>query len=210
MSSDDVIDLLAGIQPGSPWDALRAERRRTRENTQKSYQALFEPEKEGSVRHRERFALAIFVAGLHRREELRAFYSREFAASDRNGIELLAGLEAETARALALTPEGPYGLFPKGPLSAEDTPGPVYRVAVERRSLFGPRLASALEHAHLLTFHARDSRPDNLQALLDAGWSVKELVTISQLIGLLAYQVKILEGLSVLVRTEGTSERKTP
>jgi CMD domain protein len=210
MSNSDVIDFLAGIRPGSPWDILRAERRRTRESTRKSHQALFEPEDESSVTHGERFVLAIFVAGLHRREELRAFYSRKFAASGRSGVELLAGLEAETARALALTPEGPYGLFPKGPLSAEDKPGPIYRVAAERRSLFGPRLVAAIEHAHLLTFHARDSRPDNLQTLLDAGWSRREIVTLSQIVGFLAYQVKILEGLSVLIQIDGASERKSP
>ncbi|MFL5157802.1 MAG: CMD domain protein, partial [Microvirga sp.] len=59
----DVIDHLAGIQPGSSLDTLRDRRRQARENAQKSFQALFEPEFPGNVTAIERYAVATFVAG---------------------------------------------------------------------------------------------------------------------------------------------------
>lgn len=39
----DIIDLLAGIEPGSSLDGIRTRRLQARENAQKSYAALFEP-----------------------------------------------------------------------------------------------------------------------------------------------------------------------
>jgi len=63
---------------------------------------------------------------------------------------------AEIARGAA---QGPYGSYPAGPLSAEDMAGPVYRVPAAARQALGPRLAAALEHAHLLVFHPRDANP---------------------------------------------------
>lgn len=43
-----------------------------------------------------------------------------------------------------------------------------------------PRRAAAFEHVHLLVFHPRDATPVALQALLDAGWSTTDIVTLSQ------------------------------
>ena len=57
----DVIDHLAGIRPGSSLDRLRDQRPQARENAQKSYLALFEPEVSGNVTALERFAIATFV-----------------------------------------------------------------------------------------------------------------------------------------------------
>ena len=54
----------------------------------------------------------------------------------------------------------------------EDAPGPAYRVSDANALLLGPRLSAALAHAHLLVFHPRDASARELQALLDAGWSV--------------------------------------
>ena len=45
----DIIDLLAGIEPGSSLDGIRARRLQARENAQKSYLALFEPADFGDV-----------------------------------------------------------------------------------------------------------------------------------------------------------------
>ncbi len=62
----DVIDTLAGIAPGSHLDSVRRTRRAVaREHAQKSYDSLFAPAGTGSFGPLERFAVAVFVAGLH-------------------------------------------------------------------------------------------------------------------------------------------------
>jgi hypothetical protein len=80
----------------------------------------------------------------------------------------------ETAIAAAKG-QGPYGSYPAGPLSREDTPGPTHRVAAETRPVLGSRLATAFDHMHLLVFHPRDAAPAALQALLDAGWTTTDI-----------------------------------
>ena len=94
--------------------------------------------------------------------------------------------------------EGPYGRYPEGPLSAEDKAGPVYRVSDESRAVLGPRLAAALEHTHLLVFRPRDASAAALQALLDAGWSTTDIVTLSQLVAFLSFQIRVVAGLRAL------------
>jgi CMD domain protein len=195
----DVIDLLAGIQPGSPLDQIRAQRAQARENAQQSYLALFQPAADADMRLQERHALAVFVAALHRQPEIAAFYAVGLAASGQAGSGESKGigahLDAEIGRSAA---RGPYGRFPAGPLSAEDSAGPSFTVLEENRRGLGARLAAALEHAHMLVFHPRDSAPPYLQALLDAGWSTTGIVVISQLVAFLSYQIRVVAGLRVL------------
>ena len=62
----------------------------------------------------------------------------------------------------------------------------------------GPRLAAAFNHAFMLVFHPRDSKGEHLQALLDAGWSTDGVVTISQLVTFLAYQIRLVHGLRAM------------
>jgi CMD domain protein len=100
--------------------------------------------------------------------------------------------------------EGPYGRYPQGPLTVEDREGSVYQVSTDNRERLGSRLAAALEHAHLLVFHPRDASPAALQRLLDAGWSTTDIVTLSQLVAFLSFQIRVVAGLRVLV---GTSSR---
>ncbi|HEV2565048.1 MAG TPA: CMD domain protein [Microvirga sp.] len=189
----DVIDHLAGIRPGSTLDTLRDQRPQARENAQKSYQALFEPEFPGTVTALERYAVATFVAGLHRQSHVIAFYA---ASLERLGHPRLTGvINAEIARGLA---EGPYGRYPQGPLTVEDKEGLVYQVSAENREGLGSRLAAALEHAHLLVFHPRDANPAALQKLLDAGWSTTDIVTLSQLVAFLLFQIRVVAGLRAL------------
>src|SRR5690242_1223017 len=134
----DVIDTLAGIAPGSALDGVRRSRRAVaREQAQKSYDSLFRPADYGDFGPLERFAVATFVAGLHGQERVKAFYAeklRSAAATDATR----AAIDAEIAAAKT---KGPYGAYPKGPLSAEDTAGPVHRVADQHREALGPRLA---------------------------------------------------------------------
>ena len=187
----DIIDHLAGIEPGSSLDGIRARRLQARENAQKSYLSLFEPADFGDVPVYERYAVAAFVAGLHEEPAVADFYLAKLA--DRP--ELVEALTAEIERGRT---KGPYGAFPEGPLSVEDTTGLIYRVAADRRSVVGARLAAALDHAHLLVFRPRDAAPAAMQALLDAGWSTNGIVTLSQLVAFLSFQVRSVVGLRTL------------
>lgn len=190
----DVIDTLAGIEPGSALDAIRDRRPVAREQAQASYRALFAPEIPGGVSPTERFAVAVFVAGLHDAARTSAFYAAGLAASGASA-ELRAAVEAAAAAAKG---QGPYGSYPAGPLSREDAAGPTHRLAPELRAVLGSRLAAAFDHMHLLVFHPRDAAPAALQALLDAGWSTTDIVTLSQIAAFLSFQIRVVAGLRVL------------
>jgi CMD domain protein len=157
----DVIDALAGIKPGSALDAVRNRRPQAREQAEASFRALFEPESFAGVSAIERFALAVFVTGLHGDAASAAFYAKRLAATGPSP-EVPAAIDAAIA---AATGQGPYGHYPAGPLSREDTPGPSYHAGPETRRILGARLAAAFDHAHLLVFHPRDAEPPRLQAL---------------------------------------------
>jgi CMD domain protein len=190
----DVIDTLAGIMPGTALDAIRARRGEARKHAQASYVGLLVPEDPGGVSLQERFAIAAFVAGLHGEGQTNAFYAaglKSSGASD--ALRAVITTQVEAAKAV-----GPYGRYPKGPLSAEDQAGPVYRVAGDARAALGARLAAALEHTHMLVLHPRDAAAPSLQAMLDAGWSTTDVVVISQLVSFLSYQIRVVAGLRTL------------
>ena len=195
----DVIDALVGIAPGSPLDAIRARRPEARAHAQATYRALFAPDVPGNVTGQERFAVGSFVTGLHGDAAIAAFYAEGLAASGASAA-LREAVDAAIAEASA---HGPYGSYPAGPLSREDVAGPAYRVGAETRRALGPRLAAAFEHVHLLVFHPRDATPAALQALLDAGWSTTDVVTLSQIVAFLSFQIRVVAGLRVLADLGG-------
>ena len=190
----DVVDLLAGVAPGSRLAAIRVRRPQARQNAQASYVALFAPRFPGGVGAEARYAVATFVAGLHGDGAILAFY-RDGLIRLNGDASLVAAVDNEIARGAA---HGPYGGYPKGPLSAEDRDGPVLRVAEANRRILGARLTAALEHAHLLVFRPRDASPAALQSLVDAGWSTTDIVTLSQLIAFLSFQIRAVVGLRAL------------
>lgn len=194
MSTPDIIDTLAGIKPGSALDAIRARRLQARDNAQKSYLSLFDPIDAGDFSVLERAAVAAFVTGLHGESPVATFYRDKFAASA-GGAALLEAIEAEIARGKT---SGPYGSFPAGPLSVENTAGLIYRVSAASKSVLGARLVAAFEHAHLLVFRPRDAASSDMKALLDAGWSNTGIVTFSQLVAFLSFQVRVVSGLRTL------------
>jgi len=194
MSTPDIIDTLAGIKPGSALDAIRAKRLQARDNAQKSYLSLFEPIDAGDVSLLERAAVAAFVTGLHGESPVATFY-REKLAATAGGAALLGAVDAEITRGKT---SGPYGSFPAGPLSIENAAGLIYRVSASNKSALGVRLVSALEHAHLLVFRPRDAASTDMKALLAAGWSNTGIVTFSQLVAFLSFQVRVVSGLRTL------------
>ena len=191
----DIIDQLAGLAPDSPLALIRDRKPLTRQNAQAGYQALFEPSHPHSVTLQERFAMAYFVAGLHAQDDIATFYAAGLARTAPTA-PFLAALSAETARGRTT---GPYGAYPKGPLTTEDLPGPLYTVT--EPAALGVRLTAALAHVHMLVFHPRDANTASLQTLLDAGWSNTDIVTLSQLVAFLAFQIRAAAGLRTLAQT---------
>jgi CMD domain protein len=194
MSDTDVIDELVGITPGSPLDTIRARRPEARAHAQASYRALFAPKEPGRVTAPERFALAAFVCGLHGATAVAAAYAGRLGETGAPA----ALRDAVQAAVTEASTRGPYGRYPAGPLSPEDTAGPSYRVGAATRGALGSRLAAAFEHVHVLVFHPRDAAPGMLQALLDAGWSATDIVTLSQIVAFLSFQIRVVTGLRVL------------
>jgi CMD domain protein len=195
----DIIDLLAGIEAGSPLDGIRGKRLQARENAQKSYLTLFEPADFGDVSALERFAVAAFVAGVHGEPHVTGFYFTKLGDIAQSP-EFVAALKTEIDRGKTT---GPYGAFPAGPLSVEDEVGLIYRVAPEHGRILGTKLAAALEHAHLLVFRPRDAAPADMKALLDATWTATGIVTLSQLVAFLSFQVRNVAGLRTLAASLG-------
>jgi len=193
----DIIDLLAGIAPGSPLDSLRAARQQARDNAQGSYLALFEPAETTHVSLAERFAIATFVCALHRQETETDFYRRGLEAAP-GGAALAPVVLEEAARGAT---EGPKGHYPAGPLTPENTEPPAFALSDAGKAALGARLSAALAHAHFLVFHPRDAAPERLQRLLEAGWSATGIVTLSQLIAFLAFQLRVIHGLRALARS---------
>ena len=194
MSTKDIIDTLAGIEPGSGLVAIRARRLQARENAQKSYLSLFEPIDAGDFSLAERAAIAAFVTGLHGESPVAAFYRQKLAANA-DGTALVEPIQIEIGRGKT---SGPYGAFPAGPLSVENKAGLIYRVSTERKPQLGTRLVAALEHAHLLVFRPRDAASADMKVLLAAGWSTTGIVTFSQLVAFLSFQVRVVSGLRTL------------
>jgi CMD domain protein len=138
--------------------------------------------------------VATFVTGLHGESAIAAFYAAGLSAHGASP-PLRDAVDAAIAEARG---SGPYGSFPPGPLSREDTAGPVYRVGEHAGRVLGPRLAAAFAHMHLLVLHPRDADSAALQALLDAGWSVTDIVTLSQIAAFLSFQIRVVVGLRTL------------
>ena len=191
----DVIDAIVGISPGDDLDAVRAGRPEARLHAQGSYLALFEPRDQNHMSLEERHAVAAFVAVLHAQPATADFYSSALTDAQ-GGSDRVAALVLDEAR--RASHPGPYGAFP-GENADESTTGPGYSVAsVESAYVLGDRLAAALEHAHMLTLHPRDADREAIQRLFDAGWSSTGVVTLSQLVAFLAFQIRVVQGLTAL------------
>jgi CMD domain protein len=187
----DVIDQLVDIRQGDPLFALREQRPDAKRNAQASFDALLESDELEQVSRLERLAVAFWTVALTRSPAI-AFYADLLRSES---PEALAALEAALPEAVT---SGPYGDYPEGPLSVEDVDGLHWAPGPELTAAVGGRLAAALAHTHLLTYRPRDASPKALQVLLDAGWSSTGVVTLSQLVSFLAFQLRVVAGLTVL------------
>lgn len=187
----DVIDRLVGIEEGDALFALREQRPDAKANAQASFDALFASDELGHVAQLERLAVAAWTTALAQGPTA-SFYRGLLADAS---PEIASALDAAAAGAVTT---GPYGDYPAGPLSVENVEGPRWQPSAELVAVVGPRLAAALAHAHLLTYHPRDAHDAALRALLDAGWSTTGIVTLSQLVSFLHFQLRVVAGLTVL------------
>ena len=194
-ATQDVLDRLAGVAAGSALDVIRHERPETRRNIQDSYEALFESGDETAVSAAERLAIAAFVALLHDAEGAAANHYLLRLEQRPEGADLIGVLRSQARRAATT---GPYGAYPSGPLSRENLAGPLFRLETSARSALGERLSAALEHVHLLVFHPRDAQGPHLSLLRQAGWSTAAIVTLSQIVAFLSFQIRAAHGLRVL------------
>lgn len=62
----------------------------------------------------------------------------------------------------------------------------------------GPRLDAALAVAELMILRPRDATPDTIAQLRRAGWSEDDIVSLTQLVAFLAFQLRVVHGLQVL------------
>lgn len=187
----DIIDALAGLPPEAP---LRAARPVARANAQKSYESLLTDPAQGLMPKGERLAIALFVAGLHRDEAATTLYADLLENSP--VADLQSAIESAIEDGLA---PGPYGNFPEGPLAKESRPGLIFKAD---SALLGERLAAAFEHVHMLVLHPRDADRAAIVALAEAGWSADDIVTLSQLVAFLSFQIRAAAGLRVLAATK--------
>ncbi len=186
----DIISLLAGIDSGSELARVRAKRPQATENAQRSFTALLEPAEPGTFPLAERYAVAAFVARLHGYEQASAFYADLLGDE---APEHVSTIEAEASAALTA---GPYGRYREVGLQDENAVGAAWAPA--NPSALGERLAAALAHAHLLVVRPRESEAGELRKLVAAGWSADDIVSLSQLVAFLAFQLRLAWGLGVL------------
>ncbi|KQR47573.1 hypothetical protein ASF87_00915 [Microbacterium sp. Leaf161] len=187
----DIVDQIVGVTP--ELDALRRRRPVTRDQLQASFDALFAPVSTEEVSRAERELIAAFATRLAGDDDATGtFYAdRALAVDPQRGAVAIA--EAADA---AIT--GPFGSYTEVGLQAENTEGERYTPSAEVAGALGERLAAALVHTHLLVFRPRESSADDIQRLIDAGWSADGIVTLSQLVSFLAFQQRVITGLTAL------------
>jgi CMD domain protein len=192
--TSDIIDRLADVAPGSRVDGLRQRRAQARTNSQASYDALFTAPDQTGVSRTERLAVATFVSSLHGAARAHDHYRGLLQASaGRQVADMVDRVAAEGDT------QGPYGRFPdSADLRDEDSPGLVLSLDAAAADALGERLTAAVQHAHLLVLRPRESSPKALAALLSAGWSTPQVVTLSQLVAFLSFQLRVVHGLTVL------------
>jgi uncharacterized protein YciW len=189
----DVIDALAGIKSGSALDAVRNRRPQAREQAEASFRA---------------FRAGVFCRGQrHRTLRVgRVRYRSAWRCGERGVLRpapcrdraLAGGAGCNRCRDRCRRRSRPLRPLPCRAAEPRRHARPSYHAGPEARRTLGARLAAAFDHAHFLVFHPRDAAPARLQALLDAGWSTTDIVTLSQIIAFLSFQIRVAAGLRVL------------
>ena len=193
----DIIDLLAGLGRGHDIATLRDQRAQARENAQLSFAALLEPENPGDFTLAERYAVAQFVAELHDFPDAVEFYADVLGDESPDLVGTVRALAADAAAA------GPVGTYREPGLRGESVAVEPWAPSADAAAALGPRLTAALAHTHLLVIRPREASADALAALVRAGWNADDIVSLSQLVAFLAFQLRASWGLRVLAGAPG-------
>ena len=185
-----IVEKLASVPPGSPVSRALRSRPELVEGLDSGYRNLLLSRGTGEVEH---LAVTAFAAALHG-DEVVAQHFHDLLAAEDEALAKTIRHEAENASL-----PGPYGTWPPGPLSAEDLDGPAWRADPPLRLRLGARLAAALEHAHLITLHPRDTSDAALAALARAGWQPGEIVALNGLIAWIGALSPVISGLRAYV-----------
>ncbi len=181
-----IIERLAALPQGSPVTRALRNRPELLEGLEAGYRTLM---RTGGPARREQLAVAAFAAVLHG-EEVVIRHFHELLAAEDGPLAAIVAREADNASL-----PGPYGVWPPGPLSAEDLDGPAWRADPPLRQHLGARLAAALEHAHLITLHPRDTSAGASEALAQAGWQAEEIRALNGLIAWIGALSPVVAGL---------------
>lgn len=196
----DTIDRLADVRQAGPIDGLRRRRPVTRDQLQASYDALFAPVDDAEFPVAERTLVAAFATRATADDATAAYYAGLAREADPARAAIVV------AEASAAATAGPFGTYVEEGLQGENADGRRYEPSPRAREALGDRVAAALAHAHLLTARPREAGSAALDRLLEAGWSVDGIVTLSQLVSFLAFQQRVAAGLRVLADTTPTTE----
>jgi uncharacterized peroxidase-related enzyme len=197
-TASDTVDDLAGSSSA----ALRATRPIVLENLDAADRALFAPSHgDFAFPVAERLIVALYTAALH--EDMPALRRYAERAS---ALGVAREIEDETiALAERQLAHGPYGRYPEGgPLEAESVDG--LDAVVPRESVFGLKLASGLEHAHRVLLHPRDTTAAHVEGLLDSGWTPDQIVILTQVVSVLALQLRVASGLRAIAGAPAEDE----
>ncbi len=190
--SADIIDLLAGIAPSDPLAAVREKRAQARENAQRSFEALLEPAEPGTFALAERYALASFVSQLHGFDAATAFYG------DLLGDETPALTSVVASAAASAAATGPFGAYREPRLQAESTDGVRWTPDAATASAWA-RDCPARSRTHICSSSVRARRaPRRFRTSWMPGGAPDDIVSLSQLIAFLSFQLRVAWGLRAL------------
>lgn len=181
----DIINELSGAS--QELQRLRTARPQAQDNAQLSFSALLEPEDPGTFSYAERYAIAAFTAAINHAPAAEFYFD---LLSDEASESLVAAIRAAARRGASTGPYQDADFLVFG----ENATGE----AQDSEGALGKRLSAACDWAHLLTFHPKDASPQALGHLDAAGWSASDIVSLSQLVSFLAFQLRVAHGLSVL------------
>lgn len=189
----DIVDRIVGVTPAL--DELRRRRPVTKEQLQASFDALFAPVSVEHASQAERELVAAFATRLAGdTDPTGTFYADRALAIDPDRAPVVLAEAASAATG------GPFGSYAEADLQSENTDGDRYTPSAAVVEVLGERLAAALAHTHLLVLRPREASGDDIQRLLDAGWTADGVVTLSQLVSFLAFQQRVVTGLRALSR----------
>ncbi|WP_191089866.1 CMD domain protein [Nesterenkonia ebinurensis] len=190
----DVIDMLIGMTGNVGEGGPRSSRPQAKHNAQRSFEVLLEADPEDTFPTAHRYAVALYTAALQGCSSTASDFYAELLAEETEDDTTEKILELARA---SQTP-GPYGTFKEPDLIQDSDPGPTVHYCISGVQGIPPKLAAALEFSHLLSLHPRDASPQALLRLEEAGWNADEIVTLSQLVSFLSFQIRVVEGLSAV------------